>query len=359
MKITFPHMGRLYIPLKTLFEQLQIEVIIPPLNNDKMKNTGCKHSPEYSCMPFKLILGNILHSLEQGADTVIMLGGSGPCRFGYFGHMLNMIAKDLGYRFTFICLEPSNLPGEIRNFKNLAGCSYYNIASSLALGWKKLEAVDMLEKRYWSCLPRSRDQKKSKSILCQAVDHIMTCRHTSQLKSITAEYLNALDGLIEYSCRLPRVAIVGDIYTLNEPYSNQDIEMLLAERDIEAYRSIYTSSWVKNTLLPWKRKIYYKKAISSAKGYLEDKIGGFALDTVYHTIACADAGFDGIIHIFPVTCMPEIVSCQILQKVSRQKKIPIMSLTIDEHMEKTGLDTRIEAFAELLHSNKPGLYIKP
>jgi len=27
-----------------------------------------------------------------------------------------------------------------------------------------------------------------------------------------------------------------------------------------------------------------------------------------------------------------------------------MSLTVDEHMEKTGLDTRIEAFAELLHS---------
>ena len=30
MKITFPHMGGVYIPLKTLFEELQVEVVIPP-----------------------------------------------------------------------------------------------------------------------------------------------------------------------------------------------------------------------------------------------------------------------------------------------------------------------------------------
>src|SRR5690554_741368 len=131
MKITFPHMGRLYIPLKTLFEELNIEVIVPPFNNDSIKNIGCKFSPEYACMPFKLILGNILHSLEQGADTVVMLGGSGPCRFGYFGHLLNMIARDLGYRFAFICLEPSSLPRDLMNLKKLTGCSYSAIASSI------------------------------------------------------------------------------------------------------------------------------------------------------------------------------------------------------------------------------------
>ncbi len=354
MKITFPHMGRLYIPLKTLFEELQIEVILPPFNNDKIKSIGCKYSPEYSCMPFKLILGNVLYSLERGADTVIMLGGSGPCRFGYFGHLLNMIAADLGYRFTFICLEPSTLPRDIYGFKKLAGCSYGAMARSLTLGWKKLEAIDALEQKYWSCLPYFRERNKYKDILQQAADRIVTCRRAPDIGRITQEYSSTMDSLSYHSYRLPRVAMVGDIYTLNEPYSNQNIEMLLTDRSIETHRSIYTSSWVKNSLLPWEKKVYYGRAKAWAKGYLDNSIGGFALDTVYHAIQSAHAGFDGIIHIFPVTCMPEIVSCQILQKVSRQKKIPIMSLIIDEHMEKTGLETRIEAFAELLHNKKPG-----
>jgi predicted nucleotide-binding protein (sugar kinase/HSP70/actin superfamily) len=350
MKITFPHMGRLYIPLKTLFEELGIEVVLPPFNNDKTKNIGCKYSPEYACMPFKLILGNVLNSLAQGADTVIMLGGSGPCRFGYFGHLLNLISRDLGFKFDFICLEPSSLAKDIKNFKRSAGCSYTSLLSSLVVGWEKLEAVDTLEKNCWSSLPRSRDREESMAVFRRAVDSITACRHIPQIKSITSECLNTLNSLAEHSRRLPRAAIVGDIYTLNESYSNQNIEMLLVDRDIEPYRCIYTSDWIKNMLLPWKRKEYYRRAENLSRNYLEEGIGGFALDTVYHAIACANAGFDGIVHIFPITCMPEIVSCQVLRKVSGQKKIPIMSLTVDEHMEKTGLDTRIEAFAELLHS---------
>ncbi|MDD2573062.1 MAG: acyl-CoA dehydratase activase-related protein [Firmicutes bacterium] len=352
MKITFPHMGGVYIPLKTLFEELQIEVIVPPFNNDEMKGTGCKYAPEYSCLPFKLILGNVLHSLEQGADTVIMLGGSGPCRFGYFGHLLDLIAKDLDYRFTFICLEPSTLPRDIGRFKKAAGCSTRSFISALRLGWAKLEAVDTLEQRYWSCLPYAHDGSRLKCMLRQGVEQITTSRNLSGIKNIAGECLDSLEDLSPRSYSLPRVIIVGDIYTLNEPYSNQDIEELLAGRSIETCRSIYTSTWVKSILLPWKRKTYYKRAKAYARGYLEDCIGGFALDTVYHAISSADKGFDGIVHIFPVTCMPEIVSSQILQKVSGKKRIPIMSLTIDEHMEKTGIETRVEAFAELLHSKK-------
>ncbi|HOO12675.1 MAG TPA: CoA protein activase, partial [Bacillota bacterium] len=99
-------------------------------------------------------------------------------------------------------------------------------------------------------------------------------------------------------------------------------------------------------------KAYYSRARARAKGYLEDCIGGFALETVYHAVSSAEKGFDGIVHVFPVTCMPEIVSSQILEKVSLQKRIPIMSLALDEHMEKTGIETRVEAFAELLHGKK-------
>ena len=112
-----------------------------------------------------------------------MLGGSGPCRFGYFGHLLNMIARDLGYRFTFICLEPSTLHGDIRDFIKKAGSSYRAFLRALMLGWKKLEAVDGLEKKYWTCLPYSRDKEKSETILRRAIDQIAACRSVPDVKS--------------------------------------------------------------------------------------------------------------------------------------------------------------------------------
>jgi predicted nucleotide-binding protein (sugar kinase/HSP70/actin superfamily) len=46
--------------------------------------------------------------------------------------------------------------------------------------------------------------------------------------------------------------------------------------------------------------------------------------------------------------MPEIVAQSILPRVSEEEGMPIMSLTIDEHTADAGLDTRLEAFCDLL-----------
>ncbi len=354
MKITFPHMGNIYIPLKSLFEALHIEAVIPPFNNDGIKNIGCKYAPEYACLPFKLILGNVINGLEQGADTVIMLGGSGPCRFGYFGQLLNLILKDIGYDFTFICLEPSTLPKDIALFKKVAKCNVRTLLNGLILAWTKLVMVDRLEEEYHSRIPYTYDKNRFEEIFRRGIDGIINCGNIPGVRELTLGSINRLKGLSPRSAEFPKVLIVGDIYTLNEPYSNQNIETLLIECGIETHRSIYTSTWVKNMLLPWRKRKYHHRAISSAKGFLEECIGGFALDTVYHALHSADGGYDGVIHIFPVTCTPEIVSCQILQRVSSKKRIPIMSLTIDEHIERTGVETRIEAFSELLYSKKYG-----
>ena len=82
MKITFPHMGGVYIPLKTLFEKLQMEVIVPPFNNDEMKNLGCKYSPEYSCMPFKLIQTCCIRLIK--APIPLLCSGLRPMPFRVF-----------------------------------------------------------------------------------------------------------------------------------------------------------------------------------------------------------------------------------------------------------------------------------
>ena len=50
----------------------------------------------------------------------------------------------------------------------------------------------------------------------------------------------------------------------------------------------------------------------------------------------------------PFSCMPEIVSQNILSKVSKEENIPVLTLVLDEQTGKAGYITRIEAFIDLV-----------
>ena len=81
-------------------------------------------------------------------------------------------------------------------------------------------------------------------------------------------------------------------------------------------------------------------------------IGGECIETIGDTVYAAKHGVDGIIHISPFSCMPEIVAQNILPKVSKEEDIPVMSLVLDEQTGKAGYITRIEAFIDLVKRNK-------
>lgn len=45
---------------------------------------GSLYSPDEICLPFKLMIGNYVQSIEAGADTIVIAGSCGPCRFGEY-----------------------------------------------------------------------------------------------------------------------------------------------------------------------------------------------------------------------------------------------------------------------------------
>ena len=77
-------------------------------------------------------------------------------------------------------------------------------------------------------------------------------------------------------------------------------------------------------------------------------IGGECIETIGDTVYAAKHGIDGIIHISPFSCMPEIGAQDILPKVSKNESIPVLSLVLDEQTGKAGYITRIEAFIDLI-----------
>ena len=51
-------------------------------------------------------------------------------------------------------------------------------------------------------------------------------------------------------------------------------------------------------------------------------------------------------------CMPEVTVRPILQKISNQRKMPFLSISLDEQTGEAGLLTRLEAFVDLMKSKK-------
>jgi predicted nucleotide-binding protein (sugar kinase/HSP70/actin superfamily) len=63
--------------------------------------------------------------------------------------------------------------------------------------------------------------------------------------------------------------------------------------------------------------------------------------------------------VAPFTCIPEIVAKSILPRVSQDFRIPVLSLTIDEQTGRAGVETRLEAFIDLLRERREQMEARP
>ncbi len=83
-------------------------------------------------------------------------------------------------------------------------------------------------------------------------------------------------------------------------------------------------------------------------------VGGHGQESIAQIVNFSKMGFDGVIHLLPFTCMPEIVAKSAIPKVSQEYSIPVMTIVLDEHSAETGFRTRLEAFIDMIYHNKEG-----
>ncbi|WP_066637451.1 CoA protein activase [Desulfolucanica intricata] len=358
MKVTFPHMGHMWICLKAMLQYLGVEVVVPPSCSKKTLTLGTKHAPEFACMPLKLNLGNFMEAYELGADTIIMAGGCGPCRFGYYAYSENEILKDLKYNFNLIVLEPpeKHFSEFLIKIKQITGNrSWYQVIKGIRFGFLKAKAVDEIERLSFKIRPRELVAGSTDMAFQQALAEIDRAK-TPQELIINIEQAKNIMSSIEIDQIKPvlKVGIVGEIYTLLEPFSNQNIERLLGKLGVEVDRSIYLSEWINDHLFMGliKKMSNREETCRAARPFLNHFVGGHGEETIGSTVLYSEKGYDGVIQLLPFTCMPEIVAQSILPKVSEKLGIAVMTLIVDEQSGEAGLLTRLEAFVDLIAQKK-------
>lgn len=351
-------MGNVYIAAKALFDGLKVDYVLPELNSKEAIELGSLYSPEEICLPFKIMIGNYIESIKKGADTIILTGSCGPCRFGEYAEMQMKLLRKLGYDVDFIVID---YPGDIgfteflRRIGRIAsGSSNTSLQKMIALqrAVRVINSIDKLEARAHRLAGYENKRGECKSILNRCKAEVMKSSEPEEMIRIIEGFSKEFDNMERNDKANPvRIAIIGEIYTVIEPYANLYIEDKLMDFGVSTSRMLTPSWWVKNTVLS-PLGINSRNLKKASSGYLPHGIGGHARECIGEAVIAAENGFDGAIQILPMGCMPEIVSKSILPSISRDKDFPIMTLVVDEMTGEAGYITRIEAFVDLLERRR-------
>ena len=348
--ISFPHMGNYYIPVETVLKYIfkDHKVMTAPNITKKTLELGSKYSPDFVCVPFKYNLGNYIEALEKGANVLIQAGGG--CRYGYYAEIQEQILRDLGYKFEFIKLIKS----KINPFTLYKACkkigtplSFSKFIYYILLLFKMINVLDKIETYIRENIGFEVVEYSFEVLQKEFLEELKSVYNFKTLNDIYKEYDGKFKKLkINKPKDCLKVGLVGELYTLMEPYSNFFIEKELAKNKIEVSRYITV------TFLLFQKAKLKNIILKSAGKYLKYAIGADGTDSVERSKMMAEKKYDGIIHVKPFGCIPEINAMPMLQNIGKDYKIPILYFSFDSQTSETGVKTRLEAFYDMLMMRK-------
>ena len=347
--ISFPHLGNYYIVFDYFIRKAtKCKVIVPPATTKRTIEIGSKYAPSFVCVPFKYNLGNYIEALEKGANTLVQ--GGGGCRYGYYGELEEKILRDLGYDFEFYNMIRDNHISLKKGYKfckkmnkraNPISTFYYLINSlvmiicmdkiekyiRLNMGFEVVKGeFERVEKAYLDSFKNNRIIKNI----------IMYFRYRKKFRNIKINKPN----------KPLRVRIVGELFSLIDSNTSFNIERKLIKMGVEVYRDTDL------TYLLITKRFILNRMIRKGKKYLKYHLGADGTASIVRSIN--STYMDGILHLKSFGCTPEISAMSILPKIANEYKIPILYFSFDSEDNEVGVDTRLEAFYDMIKRRNNG-----
>ncbi len=354
MRITFPHIGNVYIAVKAMLDPLGVDYVVPPKCNKRTLSLATKYSPEGVCIPFKLNLGNMIEAVELGADHILNVTGHGTCRMGYYFKVQEQILRDMGYdvRMMLTGLSEHKLRGFLNLLRSVSNnAPWTKVISSFAFGIAKMTALDDIEIMANNMRAIEKVKGTATPIYrkgLQAIDDASDYRSLKQTVKEYGEKINEIEVIPDY--KPLKILVVGEIYVVLDPYANMDVELELGKLGVVTNRSLYLSRWIKKGLFFNPLGIdQWRDVHKAAMPYLKRDIGGDGWETVGEKVI-SSGHYDGMVHLAPFTCMPEGTAQCIMP--STKEDLPVLAIYCDEQTSKAGMLTRLEAFTDMISMKK-------
>ena len=349
-RVAFFHF-RYYEPAFKYFTEqvLDADFVPTPAPTRATLKRGEEMSADYVCTPFKHIIGDYAAALDRGADVLVQV--TGFCRLNYYGELQEMILRSAGYD-NFQMLNFSYVAtGKLRDYVSFCK-KVVNPNLSVphgvkgALGaWRMVEHIDAFRDRY---LANAGFEAEKGSFARVRRSFLSDMSAATSVAEIEEGYRRAVDALDALELRKPadpvRVGIVGEYYTAQDPVSCLNLEEKLMGMGVELSNAMSISTF----------NLHYNAEASQAyiSEYASYDMGPTSTFNIAAAKRVAEAGYDGIVPITSAGCTPESDVTPVLQRLSRDYRVPVLFLTFDTQTSDAGLDTRLEAFYDMIAMRK-------
>lgn len=355
MKLTFPHIGDAHLVGRIFFSELGIEIVTPPHNTISGMEKGSEVSPDEICLPFKLMVSNLIAAHAMGADTVAMPATMGPCRLGEYGELLKSILDRRGYDFRWILLDSPKSIGVkefLRRLSYLVADSEKTLPEILRAvngAYRIIKGIEKLEQKAHMKAGYEEQRGACKKLIADCRLELSEVSSIGKALRVIRQHHKQLEKIKVNKNKNPlHLLMTGEIYSMIEPFANHHMEELLMDMGVCFEKRVTLGWWIDRTIV---NPLQLKKRFLGNR-YMPHEIGGYAKDTVAEGILCTRKGYDGIIQVFPVGCMPEIVAKSVFGKMMKENRLSVLTVIYDEMGGEAGYITRIEAFVDMLSRRK-------
>lgn len=362
MVVGFPSMGNLDLAVRAFVESYGVRTVPTPRTTQACIELGREIAPEFVCFPFTATLGQMRYMLDHGANTLIMVGGKGYCRLGWYAQVQERLLRNLGYDFDiFVVDSPFPLNKKWGRFRDMmkgvtGGASWPRILSGIHTAYQHLAAIDRLDAMAHRLRAFERDQGSIDRMLTRYLRRLSQTFDLRTIHRLEREFMEEA-ATIELEDTNPlRIRIAGEIWVVLEQAATHDVERWLGTRNqprVWIEREHSTSTWFQSNVLRLPGALRREHEIAhAATPWLSRQVGGHGQMTVGQVALAPREGMDGVIHIFPFTCMPEIIAQNILVRMAEDLDIPVLTYIVSEQTGEAGMETRLESFLDLLEERR-------
>ncbi|MDW7729576.1 MAG: acyl-CoA dehydratase activase-related protein [Bacillota bacterium] len=309
---------------KVFLEKLGAEVIVSKQTNRRILEAGIKETVNDACIPIKVFHGHVFDL----ADKVDYL------------FIPRMVSAD--GKVTF-CPKFLGLPDMVR-YAEVPIPEIIDIRYNL-----KGFPGGLL--RFFFAVAKSIKVRNPIKIICAAVSALVVHKRYTRLMNEGLKPVEALEVVFgsrqrESYHRSGRsekwlggkriaVALLGYPYAVFDPYISAGVyeKLVKLEVDVVTFEQIPNKQMRHySKVLPQNFFWYYSNQVCWAGLYLLENKGIV----------------DGIIHVTAFGCGPDAMVDKTLELEAKHAGLPFLSLTIDEHTGEGGVQTRLEAFVDML-----------
>lgn len=301
------------------FKSLGIEVVLSDRTTTKIINEGCKYVVSDTCLPVKVFAGHVLNLLDKGCDVIFVPS-----------------IQSTGYKINN-CSKIRGLPEIIRNVINR---EFTMIEPTL----DKTENIDF--KSFCNQIANAFQITDQAGIKKAMVDGWKVYNDFCEMTQSGVPYQEALKNAIEGKLIKKTVDIVKPLsvvimahgYNLFDERISMNIIKKLEKMDVKVYTSLNVSR---------------EASISSIHSLGEIQYWANELEltgtAAYYLL---NNKVDGIIALSAFGCGPDSLMVDEMAYHCKEKGMPLIHLTIDEHTGEAGFVTRLEAFVDMLMRKK-------